>query len=83
MYTPNRQTKGKSFTLLFASIIATAVSMNVWAAVPSDGTLVMHDLGPGHTAIFYIDQGKKLWIPNWYIHSPRLENVLSTKLITA
>lgn len=41
-----------------------------WAAAAAsfpDGTLVMHNLGPGNTTIYYISDGKKNPIPNWSV----------------
>lgn len=49
-------------------VVLVALVPKAWAdtSLP-EGTLVMHDLGPGNTTVFYIRQGKKEPIPNWNV----------------
>lgn len=61
----------QAIQLLASMIVASSLvigSIPVFAeGVFPDGTLVMHNQGPGNTTIYYIRNGKKEPIPNWSV----------------
>jgi hypothetical protein len=67
--------------LLTGSLMAIGSTLIFADGVFPDGTLVMHNMGPGNTTIFYIRNGRKEPIPNWSVFTRQGWNIQQVKNI--